>query len=164
MMFFYHRFSFLWHFSSRVIGVPHHSGFMFQNVVLSLRCAMFLARRFFCWECIECYPGIVSRYFLNFFLESRGPSDYRYYEVFHIPHSLNFYYLNVYILIYSQPPLVLHSYHYYYYYYHHHHHHHHHYLITINLSPDTSLASMVNPTTHASQQSRVNNSVLHNIN
>jgi hypothetical protein len=30
----------------------------------------------FCMESIECCPDVVSRYFLNFYLQFPGPNDY----------------------------------------------------------------------------------------
>jgi hypothetical protein len=90
-MFPYHTFSCPWYFSSWTNGEPHHSGFKSQTAALSLWCVMFLVWRFFCRESVECCPGIVSRYFLTFTYNYRGPNDYRYDKAFHVPHSLNFY-------------------------------------------------------------------------
>jgi hypothetical protein len=54
----------------------------------------------FCTESIECFPGIVSRYYFSPLLTSKlangqynscGSIDYRYVKTFHVPHSLNFY-------------------------------------------------------------------------
>jgi hypothetical protein len=52
-----------WYFSSWASGEPQHSCFKSQIATLSLLCVMFLVRRFFCRESIECYPGIIPRYF-----------------------------------------------------------------------------------------------------
>jgi hypothetical protein len=43
----------------------------------------------FCRESIECFPGIVSRYFLVLNYNSSGSNDCRYDKTFHVPHSLN---------------------------------------------------------------------------
>jgi hypothetical protein len=50
---------------------PHHSVFMFQNVALSLLCVMSLA--LCCRESTECFPGIVSRYYLDLCLQFQWP-------------------------------------------------------------------------------------------
>jgi hypothetical protein len=46
-LFSYHRFYFLWYFSSGANGEPQHSDFKSQIVALSLWCVMFPARWFF---------------------------------------------------------------------------------------------------------------------
>jgi hypothetical protein len=42
---------------------PHHSGFKFQTVALCLLCAMSLVQLFSCGTSVECFPGLVYRYF-----------------------------------------------------------------------------------------------------
>jgi hypothetical protein len=106
MFFSYHRSSFPWVFCSWDSFEPHHSGFKSQIVALSLWCMMFLIRRVFCRESIECSHGIVSKYVLNFYLQFFWPQ----WQSFSCSTFAEFQYIDFYTLLSSQPPFVLHSY------------------------------------------------------
>jgi len=57
-----------------------------------IMCAVPRAAVCFCRESTECSPGIVSRYFLSPLVTIPvATTDYHLDEIFHIPHSMNFY-------------------------------------------------------------------------
>jgi hypothetical protein len=64
----------------------------------------------FCRESIECCPGIVSRYFVNFCIQFRWPQWLQVWQSISCSTFSEFLYLYFYTLISFQLPFVLHSY------------------------------------------------------
>jgi len=53
-----------WYFSW-TSGDPHHTGFKLHIAVLSTLCVMCPSIAVFCSESIECFPGVVSKFFFK---------------------------------------------------------------------------------------------------
>jgi hypothetical protein len=81
----YQRFPFPWYFSS-TSGTPHHLGFKFQFVALSLLCAMSLVQLFVVRNVLNVILVLFTGSFQSFSSSSRGPNCYRCDEAFHVPH------------------------------------------------------------------------------
>jgi hypothetical protein len=99
-----------WYFSSWASGEPQHSGFKSQLVALSLWCVMFLVWQFFVGNLLFVVLVLFPDVFVNFCSQFPWPQWLPIWQTISCSTFAEFTYLDFYILVFSQPPFVLHTY------------------------------------------------------
>jgi len=106
---FYHRFFFPWYFSSWTNGAPHHSGFNFQIVALSILCAMSLVQLSFVHNLLNALLVLFTDTSLVLQLQFQWPQWLLVWRSVSYSTLAEFIYLDFYILVYFHSTFVLHS-------------------------------------------------------